>query len=1662
MVSKKKVTTSLSAMDVLLGKDGQTRSIPLVLSEHYPTVLSVARSDVTGLLNNNPGLHITQARELLQRAQAMSVVTARQFREQRLTASVREANRPPTGIKGLVEGPTYTDMFNPDWANHCPPDAIEATTSPVAYLADLYRYAKELEATGKPGEVITLDARRPDLKDLMLDHTALNRVEPTIVLVNEILETSIRSHLDGIALEDKTVDDALLEARYPNALPFERYTSQINYVLGRKGYSLGDVIRLADPAYPYFKEPGVHSALSDTALIQDTGFGPVQQALLLEAPYFPDADGQTRSLIANKWRVDPRTRLLVEAGESDVEFQPSTFFQDNFGVGGSIGLEDTQTFCLRTGLKTEELEALLSVGAFASGASPNVTAIAGGEADGSLAGSVYINAGRAPAMAIETLPGTSADGILIEGPRHRIINASPDRFDRMNRMIRLARWLDLPFDEVDQLLVASMQAERRAASVTRRVSAGAGSSTYVISQNTLRALGLFQNLRKNYQVKAADFAALLYGVGVYTHGKTESQFDQIFNSQALFSIPLMMDDTPFVITPKTDAERQKTDHLCAALGMTFETYRYVAKVVEQTYGGEGLTWSREVISAFYRLVKLPRYIGLSTVEALALLELLNGGGSQLVAKLAGVTQIASYNALANTDTLSVMHALADCSNWLKENKWTVAQLCRLLLPSVTQPVGTEAEFNLLQQIHTRLGSSLITDSSFAETGAPDVLVMLKADVTDREVYVSEPINWFEELNSFIDAGMTSSATKGLVRHLSGETEEMFEATLSNQVEATLHNHDLPVENLHAKITNMIMRARGTQEALLMEGLGGYLNISADLAKALLLWVGGNRYQLLKEVTRVYGSYSSATIAIGDEVLLMLETLSKRATLSTHLALSTALILQYVDHPDWFGRPSADLTMQSVYLLTQYATNLRLSEQSEDNLLNYLGLIHRVWPEATAGDKRLIRDSAADKLSGFLRWGVRDVLAVAHHLNPDEDVIFTFAEFNVLAAVCVLCENTGLDAKASLVLHTLIPTSTVESYRQAAEMALSCLTEPMLGGLVGEVGQSHTSTITVSPDYLVANRPADVATYIITLRDFMDQPLDGVTIRWSTSLGELDSGDPVTDGDGQNSIRLRSGALMGLAKVVASYGLGEIILAPTVIIDCDESSLQFINPSREPSEAQANKLEVVKFSVELIDDFGNSGVDRVLEWGTTLGEFSRYQTWTDQSGVGVAALQSGPKGSASVVVTYFNGKSIEFQPVEFISQPYFQLVEFSSSVVVQIDAPVICRLVESDGGPVESGAIVSWSSDVDGLLVDTSETDVGGFAYSCFRASAPGKLVITVESNISQKGKSTAVTNIYPPMTVLSSESSSVIYILGSSDSVSFKVVLAGGGDSPAGIPVNWSIDGGSSIVRKTDNQGFAQFDSIFTEGKHLVSAKVPGVEEAVNFYVTGVPYFNYVAELRGRYTDVDSQDCPGLLSASSQYQLNVKLVDGSGKLVIGVPFRLQSVGTDPRLVGVIIDDLDKVIESTGEGHDFFIASRGSTSYMGDIKLRLGFFPITFDIDYKVGFIYRAYVYLNTKNNNFPIDMYIGNYSCGNDVQYNFPSPPHHFTESGLLFSVPSKGWSAHVSLYWRYEPFWEFPIESEGGPVVGDLCSVTKFFTNNGYVYYTIVSNEDGGMIREL
>lgn len=1615
------MTKTPSPLLQLLNQDELRISNPL--EAHYDSVFQIANGSLQQLMDTDRRLHISEARAIHEQARAITAITVRQFREQRLTTSIRRAFEPGSGIRGLVDAPTYNDLFRPDWANHCPTDAIEATTSPIAYLADLYREVQKIEQSGPPGKGqshrILLAHRRPDLAGMKLDHSALERVEPTLVLVNEILETSARRYLNDMG-DERSLDDVMLDVRYPLVLPYERYQQQINYALKRKERLPGDVIRCMDPAYPYFKEVGVHSLLSDIALVQDTGFGPVQQGILLEAPFFPEgnefdpeSEAEAPFVLA---RINPRTHLF-ETADAD----PDKYFKDNFGEGDLFKLLDTQTFCLHTGLKTEELESLLSVGAYAPYSSVNL--MPSENVDGAMFGSVYVNAGVSPAMAIET---TSDDE---SGPIHRIVNWSLDRFDRLNRMIRLAQWLKLPFDQVDRLLVASIRAERKTAD-------------YRITADTLRAIGLFQGLRTRYKVSVDDFAALLQGLAMHGRGKQPTQFDQIFNSQALFPTPLILDGEVFSITPVSEAERQKVDHLCAALGMTYEMYRFTAKVIEQSYAGDPLRWNAEVVSAFYRLVRLPHYLGLTTIEALALLELLDNGGSQLVSKLAGPTHVASYQTTGNTDTLSVIHALVEASAWMHEHGWTIGQLCRLVLPALTKPVASEAELNLLNQMHSRLEAALISDSSFAETGAPETRVLVEFNDNNQEVLSSVAVDWFELLRDFIETGETSPAARGLVKYLRGETEENFEEALRNRVSEILVDLGLPAQSLLPQLCNMIMRARGAQEALLMEGLAGYLDISVDLVKVLLFWAEGDRYQLLMEVLRVFGRTGEPVqMAIGDEVLLVLDSLAKRAAVARHLDLSEAFVGQCLEYPQWFGLGNTRLSLQTLYFFSEYAFMVRLSAQPEEQLLDYLRLINTVWKTAGEGDKRLIRDSAANKLAGFLNWGVRQVLAVAFHLHPIEGVIFTLADLDLLVRTCRLARHTRLDAEALLALGTLTPTGSVEMFRYAAELALASLTEPVPGTPAGEVGQSHSSQITVTSDYLVAKKSEESTTYHIILRDFMDDPYDGVTITWSTDLGSLGQPVTVTTEEGESSVTLESGDTMGIAHVVAEYGLGDKVLAPVVTIGCDEGTLHFFEPTYDRSEALSNKLEAINFSVTLVDGFGNEGIDRLVRWGTTRGEFQRYQTQTNHQGISRSSLRSGPLGEAQVIAQYANGIQWSFPTVTFTSTPYFQYVRFDATVVENIEVGLSCRLVELNGDPVAAGTVVTWAADSEGLRIFSSETDSNGIAQSRFRSEAMGAVIVTVSAENGAQSKSSVATTIYPVARILRHEASEGSYMIGTPDAVVFSVWLTIGGEAGRGLFVEWKISGREGVVSRTDNDGMASFTSRFsTLGPQLVTATIAGQEDEVEFVVKVYPRVRFAVELLGPWGARER----GLLSRGSNYSLNVKLIDDDERPVEGVEFTLDSLGVDLEIVSVVIPNLGGRFESSIEGVEIPISLPDSRL---ETTLKTGFFQL--------GLKCKSVVWTSSYKVGMALD-YLRNYMDGKNLIVEYQRVDGEvdvYYDVYLPVNAETSGrWRGSGVIVGYSDSYHRRRVKCRFGPVfdsspVGDTCTVREVYGDYTYVY---------------
>ncbi|WP_338910471.1 Tc toxin subunit A [Mycetohabitans rhizoxinica] len=1370
----------------------------------FRSAFSIATTPADKFLKESCLSGVPDAQQLYQGATATAVAIARAFRERRLSAAVRHAVGNQSGIRSLVEGPTYEDQFQPSWSSNCVPGALEATTGPIAYLVDLYRKAKLLEAEGVSHQIIPLSKRRPDLETLILDQSAVNQVKPTLVVVNRILESAVSEALQG---RDISVDDALLQARYPFVLPFERYQHQINYVLGRKNYALGDIIRWVDIGYPYFVRPGLHTPKSDVALQFDTLLGPVQQEVLIESPYAAD-------VLKASSRVNPRT--LLRSTEKALD---TIFLKRFYGVDAVAELTRVPDFCRRTGLNQTELESLLSIERCFPTVSPNVPDAPAPTP--SRFGSVYINAGSDPFISVRSDE---------TGEMHTLRGLTIDTLDRIQRLIRLARWMELPFDQADQIVCAAMRAER----TTDRLWP---------SENTIRALGLFRRLRRDYGITAEDFAALLDGPSVYARGEALPHFDRIFNSRALFADPFVLDGSPFPIVPESEAQYQKIDQLCSALGITFETYLYLArfifssseaatKVAKKEGAGEPecLSWSHEVLSAFYRLARLPTYLGISAVEAVALLQILGRRGVQFVGRLAAPSLFAAQSSEL-ADTLTVIQALTDTVAWCQAHELSVLWLHQQLTPIAPPAAATERETGLLTEIDSRMRATLISESTFVDAALPQF--------SGGEA--SRPIHWMEELSLFI-------SDNGLIKDVSGVAgPEEYESELANYIKSLLERLELTDSETQTKLMSIVLDAKAAQEALVWESLGATFDCSAEQSRELLRWSGGSCFTLLNEVLRVFVFTSAAMsqpspVIIGDQVLTTLARLSVRAAVTKQLSLSPYALRSYVDHPGWFvpgsDKEEADVSFVLLHALVQYQGIVKTARQGEQPVLDYFYLVNNLPDNLPDESWRMIREDAASKIASFTGFSIREVLETAVSVT-DSGIVTTVAQLDQLVRMRHLCDELQLGTRALLDLATLTPLSPIAEFRAAAEGALSALTNAAADQQVsqdGEMGQSESSWIAADKEVIVAQSDQQVR-FTLTVRDFLGRPAPNIDVTWQTSLGQLGSPDAErTDENGQVSISLSAEDRMGTAQVVARFGLDRRIMAPPVLIDCEEATLVFLalpdTPNQE--EALAGNLEQIEFGVRLIDDYDNVGRDRIIQWSTDLesSSFVRPLTRTDEEGKTYASLRGLSAGSATVTVAFpGNGNSHSFAPVTFVDRPWFRYLRPARQLVQGEAIEVSAQLVKLDGTPVVGESVEFKTTPANGAFTPASEkTDASGVARTQYTAETAGSVTLNCAAGEAEFSTN-VLTVLEKPSIIDYSPEEEIVHAIGQIESSKFSVTLA---PAVSRMAVEWWKGGTRLDTNYTDADGVAKYEHHFRRadlGKQMIQARTISVNADHEFKV---------------------------------------------------------------------------------------------------------------------------------------------------------------------------------------------------------------------------------------
>lgn len=1104
------------------------------------SIFPLVKQDAEGLISQY-GLSRADAQKVIRPLRCMATYILRQYIEHSRRGSDESANQPSSGLLSIVDGPNLDRLFSPKFEQMCPVGSPEAIDSVQAYLVNLYQLIEqEIEAAGD-ARIKPLHERRADLMSLMVDEQSTHQRVSSVEVSNSILQTFIDSHIPKDVQQD-----ALIATRYPNGLPYYQPWSTIEEVVRSHELLAGDFARAVDLLPPAFLRAQDWVAGSGAAWAHDTGLGPYQRELLTE-PFIPFQEGIYQQ-----------------------------FYLDNFGAEGTevANLNQVKFFCERTKLDTPTLTRLLSVGAFESVRSPNVRYGTDDDdtSESGRYGSVYINGNSHPGIGF--YDGGSHYARIELGPRTA---EGVTGYDRMNRKLRLDKWLEMPSGEVDDVVAALINAERR----------GAGNDTWAISENVVHGLGLFQRLRKHYNCSAADFAVFVDQLAIYGRGETLSQFDRIFNDQGSHRAPFVLDGEAFDWVPVPGTVDLTVSQLCSGLGINLQTYHYLALAVAGTCPPDTkLPRSRAVISSFYRLVALARMFGISPVEAISLLSLL--GGKPWLDGLAGQPCIDPDG--DGPDALHLIEAMHACVQWCHQSDLPVLWMLQHVSPLLALSEASDRDLQFFDQVRGLLPAALFSENALLIAGVQPA----RAD------------SWVHLLS--IEAGGLKPLMDedGLLLAPSGTAEE-YRAFILKKLQWAISAAvgDLPpaeLESILATLLTVYDQAGEAQTSVVQETLAVYAAIAAEQVLPTLNCAGATVYELLRQIKDLPAAETAQTRRSRTEsppaLLDLLARLRRFSEIFTRLGLSARLLQDFLNYGSqaWIGHAPDDFSLATLYYLTVMTQAIASSDQPEQDLLDYLQEVNQLREDLSGDALTLAQKAAEIRLALFLGWSVQDVHECVLHIAPTTKVLKTLPQLDVLMRLRKLSVQSGMDAKTILLIGKLPEDAVSEQYATAADFALLSETElrvPVIPG-AGDLEQLVNMVCVLDSPTVIANKPDEKAHYTVTVTDADNKPVRGLRLNWQTSLGNILSTDTGTDVNGKLIATYTPGALPGRETPLFWPALFQPRPADPVEIIADLTTMSPEKISQVPV-TNVKIGQPVEFGIQLLDNYDNPGKKRTVEW-----------------------------------------------------------------------------------------------------------------------------------------------------------------------------------------------------------------------------------------------------------------------------------------------------------------------------------------------------------------------------------------------------------------------------------------------------------------------------------
>ncbi|MBD8269810.1 insecticidal toxin complex protein TcaA2 [Pseudomonas fluorescens] len=863
------------------------------------------------------------------RAQSAAAQLERLFREQQVSSD-RPSRRDKRDVAAAT-GATYQALFKENREQFCASSSIAAVDSPVAYLRALYLFALQLEHNAKGANAVKLSDRRADLKELLIDPHSVAGQVPMLSIINRTL-------LRNIAGADADNAYVLLSKTwFPFSLPYHLHHQQCRLglsgdkpMLGELNYRISRQLPLAAEANTY-GQVVTHNNEVQCLL---SGLSPEQQAMLKKDwPAAQDAQG---------------------------------FYLTCFNWTAAQGPENVTDFLHHTQLDAEQLQALLAQQTQAPRKSPYCK-----QDTGLTYGACYINGAMASTPAISL--GNDAPATLI--------NVSLERFDRLQRMIRLQRWLGLPFAQLDTLLVSAMRCE------------GASNRALLITHNTLRALGVFCYLNRRYTLQAEEFAAWLHQMPVHASGKRVSLFDQVFNRAGSALPPLYLDGKAFDATT--------AQQLCAGLGL-----QDTQDSLQLLIADRPATRTIETVSALYRQARIARLFGLSVMECRQLAQLL--GKANVLTQLR--TPTLRRKPKGATDFLDVLMHLEWASRWLKENGNSLPLFRHQLL--LDKQVRDPAINLLLKEFAAYDQASLSTKLNLLE---------LPQQPSDEDSRLPA-VDWNALASQVLQRARSSTSV-----------EVALDAQLSSVAISTNPTRTtFIIEQTKQKLLTLVSTVRDELWAL-------YLRLKKIIQSVPHLPGNANghqKYDHYGHFLRLYAPAAPPLQTLGYLILLLPHAVDVLQWPLSRQALDQFLINPHWLDSDYQASSLLELTPHTLYLMQQFNHCIDRFGLTEGQILDYFRQANT--PPGSAAQNT--SDETNERLARLCGWSASEIGVFSSQLKPPR--ITSMDRLDWLLRCRQASTATGLPATLLIAASQLKTDATFAQWKAVGEALTSAHASPV--------------------------------------------------------------------------------------------------------------------------------------------------------------------------------------------------------------------------------------------------------------------------------------------------------------------------------------------------------------------------------------------------------------------------------------------------------------------------------------------------------------------------------------------------------------------------------------------------------------------------------------------